>query len=275
MIFNIDYVCDRANSIKWQNGTIHGIYRHCFNIITDDGEMITVFNNKQKFSTRAYICDCGADFCGIGLKNGEKAVKKTDGIFVGNIVFNINSPKIISVHREKLKISPDISRNIIYFYSFLKELGKNSPVLTEKIYVQKLLHGLLTMQKNETEGFEQLIGLGVGLTPSCDDIISGITAWNYLLRGYTGFNEKLINFLKLKGDVKTTTVSKNLLIDVAEGYINSSLYELIKSICGDGNKLKTLTGEMAEYGSTSGIETCYGIMFGYSMANGEELKKWL
>ena len=275
MIYEIDYVCDRANSIKWQSGTICGIYRHCFNIVTDGGELITVFNNKQKFSTRAYICDCGTDFCGIELENGDKAVKKNNGIFVGNIAFIANSPKIISVHRKKLKKSGDVPRNIIKFYCLLKELGKNSPIITEKIYTQKLLRGLMKMQKNETEGFESLIGLGVGLTPSCDDIISGIAAWNYLLYGYTGFNEKLTEFLKLKGDVKTTTVSKNLLIDVAEGYINSSLYELINSICGDGNKLKALTYELAEYGSTSGIETCYGILFGYSMANNEELIKWL
>ena len=117
--------------------------------------------------------------------------------------------------------------------------------------------------------------MGAGLTPSCDDIISGISAYFYLNGIGERFNALLAKYLYENGDFATTAVSKNLLTDVAKGYINGSLYNLICAVANDEKSIEKCALDMIDYGSTSGTETCYGVILGYLLSSKKELKEWL
>ena len=117
--------------------------------------------------------------------------------------------------------------------------------------------------------------MGAGLTPSCDDIFSGISAYFYLNGIGERFNAILAEYLVKNGDVVTTSVSKNLLLDVAKGYINSTLYNVICAVAYDEKAVEKCALDMMDYGSTSGTETCYGVILGYLLSRKKELKEWL
>ena len=70
-------------------------------------------------------------------------------------------------------------------------------------------------------------------------------------------------------------LSKNLLTDVAKGYINGSLYNLICAVANDEKSIEKCALDMIDYGSTSGTETCYGVILGYILSSKKELKEWL
>ena len=178
-------------------------------------------------------------------------------------------------------------KNIGILKKTLEIYGRKSPVFENKILSEKVKCGFELLKANPMSGFSELIGLGAGLTPSCDDIISGISAYFYLNGIGERFNALLAKYLYENGDTVTTAVSKNLLTDVAKGYRNGSLYNLIcavandeKSIekCAVANDEKSIEKcalDMIDYGSTSGTETCYGVILGYLLSSKKELKEWL
>ena len=187
-------------------------------------------------------------------------------ILAGNVVFDMACPEIISVKRGKIQHGADIQKNIGILKKTLEIYGRKSPVFEDKILSEKVKYGFELLKENPLSGFSALIGLGAGLTPSCDDIISGISAYFYLNGIGERFNGILAKYLYENGDFSTAAVSKNLLTDVANGYINSSLYNLICAVANDEKSIEKCALDMIDYGSTSGTETCYGVILGYILS---------
>ena len=165
----------------------------------------------------------------------------------------------------------------------VRSSGRKSPLLEMDSPIRRrAAEGIARLKIDYRGGLESLVGLGIGLTPSCDDLLGGMAAWMYLTGQAPAFLEELRRFLKEKGEVCTTAVSRNLLADVACGIVNDGIYELICRIvsdgssdqrcglAGEGSSLERLTKRVMDYGSTSGMETCLGIVLGYHLGrNGE------
>ena len=152
---------------------------------------------------------------------------------------------------------------------------KKSPIFEDGIIKEKAERGFDILKTDLQRGFEALIGLGIGLTPSCDDMLSGMSALFHLTNTGHAFNTALASFLQSKGDLVTTTVSKNLLSDCACGHINELLYNVIYSIFKRRNDIEKHTLQLLEVGSSSGSETCAGILMGYNFLKNKEQIRWL
>ena len=275
MNLKVTHICENVNKINWHIGRTAGIYKNCFNVITEENELVTFFKTTDRFSTRAVLTDFCSNMTFLPLSDGMRVTRFEKCILAGNVVFDMACPEIISVKRGKIQHGADIQKNIGILKKALEIYGRKSPVFENKILSEKVKYGFELLKANPMSGFSALIGLGAGLTPSCDDIISGISAYFYLNGIGERFNALLAKYLYENGDTVTTAVSKNLLTDVADGYINGSLYNLICAVANDEKSIEKCALDMIDYGSTSGTETCYGVILGYILSSKKELKEWL
>lgn len=275
MNLKVTHICENVNKINWHIGRTAGIYKNCFNVITEENELVTFFKKTDRFSTRALLTDFCSNMTSLPLSDGMRVTRFEKCILAGDVVFDMTCPKIISVKRGKIPHGADIQKNIGILKKTLEIYGRKSPVFEDKILSEKVKCGFELLKANPMSGFSALIGLGAGLTPSCDDIISGISAYFYLNGIGERFNALLAKYLYENGDTVTTAVSKNLLTDVAKGYISGSLYNLICAVANDEKSIEKCALDMIDYGSTSGTETCYGVILGYILSSKKELKEWL
>ncbi len=274
-IHHITAACTNVIKTDWQSGIVAGVYNSCFNILTDERYLITVFKSTDKFSTRAMISDVCSDMNIFSAANGTRVCYKEGAIIVGGHIFLINSPKIIPVYRDTINQSENVEKNMNYFEFLMTLNAKKSPFFEDGFFKSKAQKGFNTLKKDIIKGLDMLLGLGIGLTPSCDDIIGGMAAYFHLSGKGDVFNCKLKQFLAEKGEYVTTCVSKNLLEDVSCGYINQTLYNLIYAIMCKSDDIEKHTIEMINYGSTSGTETCLGILNAYKLISGKENVNWL
>ncbi len=261
MIINALGVCE--NIIEKMHGsvTVCGIYDKCFNVKNQKNELITVFINTDFISTRAIITDYAQSINKLAIKNGENGEFKANKLIFEKLTIDLSSYKTIKTKRSSVKTEQ--KPYIDEFTDYINQYGKNS-VLRDKenIVYKKFINGLIFLNIDNEKLFDSLLGLGAGLTPSCDDFISGLTALFYLTNKNADFNKQLKTYINAKGWEKTTFVSSNLLLDVAVGYINLAIYNLIYSLFNDKTKLKENTIKMINYGSSSGTEVCLGILAG-------------
>jgi Protein of unknown function (DUF2877) len=117
-----------------------------------------------------------------------------------------------------------------------------------------------------------LLGLGLGLTPSADDLLCG------LMLAYFLFTENLKRNLRKAAEInkailhyctQTTTLSQNYLRQAAAGngteLTETVIESLLTSKIGSGRVARATIG-LLSLGSTSGTDTAIGIMLGSILA---------
>lgn len=101
-------------------------------------------------------------------------------------------------------------------------------------------------------------GRGRGLTPAGDDILTGYGA---VLQAF-GKAETLTEALR-NCTSQTTEVSKAYLYAMMKGYANERFIQLLLQVKeGDPEKIRSLTEQIKQTGSTSGCDTLYGMYLG-------------
>jgi Protein of unknown function (DUF2877) len=123
---------------------------------------------------------------------------------------------------------------------------------------------------------QQLIGLGTGLTPSGDDLLTGYLAglWCAARR-----EPDRLRFLSLLRDLvrdlsrRTNDVSRTYLRLAARGQVSSVLADLAAAICAGAARERVITRAEAamRVGHTSGMETVNGLLLGLAAWDGSEL----
>ena len=275
MNYKITHICEPIYDLNWTSGTVIGIYDRCFNVLTDTGQLITIFKKTNKYSTRAILTDIDFSITLLGLSEGLMAFRSEKSITVGNIVFDSSGAEKILTKRTPVEITSEYTDNILLFADILEKNHKKSPVFEDGIVKEKINRGFDILKTDLSGGFAALVGLGIGLTPSCDDMLSGMSALFHLTNSGHRFNNTLAEFLQSRGDLVTTTVSKNLLTDYANGHINEIVYNVVYSILKNKNDIEKYTLQLIEVGSSSGSETCTGILKGYNFLKDKEQIKWL
>lgn len=141
---------------------------------------------------------------------------------------------------------PEATRKNIYFLPFLAGLKQ----LVEEIKEKRL--------KTFTGKF---VGLGVGLTPSGDDFLTGLLAtWQYF--EFPLYKELETQRATLQQEFKgrTTDVSYFMLKHCLEGQVNETLLDLLKNLDGD---LTSQLQQVLDIGSTSGTDMLAGVSVAY------------
>lgn len=103
---------------------------------------------------------------------------------------------------------------------------------------------------------EHLIGFGPGLTPSCDDFLSGLILYLY----YRNYDQNLLQDLVFLARDKTSILSYHMLKNAAVGKAYKSYLDLIKVLGGgEGDLLDVLIDRVLSYGASSGSDFLFGV----------------
>lgn len=112
---------------------------------------------------------------------------------------------------------------------------------------------------------QQLIGLGLGLTPSGDDFLAGIIMGFFRMGKKTEAKYLACYFNKAASD-RTTFVSLAFYRALAHGFVTEPYTQLLESIgSGERSQLERILKRIGELGATSGWDTLTGILFGISL----------
>lgn len=123
-----------------------------------------------------------------------------------------------------------------------------------------------------TAAARRLVGLGVGLTPSGDDLLSGL-----MLASVLGSKNgvvpaeipSMLSGIPTMAEGMTSVLSLEFLKQAAEGRANEKLRCLVEEIyTGDERSVEERTREVVRMGETSGTDTVVGLLLGIGMTSG-------
>ncbi len=139
-----------------------------------------------------------------------------------------------------------------------------SPVIKELRQLQVFINGGC---QDAEPVFDYWIGRGAGLTPSGDDILTGVcAAFAALIPDRPHWIEALASYLKQYGEKRTTAVSVAYLSYAAGNQFHSHLIQLMESLLQpDQQQIALALEEMKKMGHTSGTDTMIGVLAGISV----------
>jgi len=139
----------------------------------------------------------------------------------------------------------------------------NSRLIQEIIALESLVKNRADKQAKDI--FDFWLGRGPGLTPSGDDMMTGICASLYLLEksDHTEFISLLVSYLYTYGEKRTTPVAYEYLLYATKGEFHSTILNMCSALLqADQNNLEDALEEMEQIGHTSGVDTLLGILIG-------------
>lgn len=283
-------ICSEAflrSGRKWE---IHSVYRHTVNIRADgmllavhpDRILLTPLSlavplNEREFEQFAEKAECGR---GLFIHLNEKEGSGACSICAGGSVWRTGvweswNPRI------SLRLFPDHLRILgKETEKFLRERGREKgglgnaaarpePQLSDDLltavlrgHVREILRCGLSDMEGLKESAAAMLGLGVGLTPSGDDFLTGL-----LLAFFTGLPRDMEAVLEeLKGKIKnsvfrTNDISRQYLLCACRGKYGMQLHELIAAGTEQAEIRRALE-KAAEIGHSSGVDTLNGLLAG-------------
>lgn len=266
---------------EWSEGAVHSVYRHTVNIRLENGNLISLISRRTLLHPFA-------------IRLEEDGMEQLPGIREGGVcratqaeirLDGQNGPVVLSWGREQLKnLSVNRLRGDAPAAALLEILNRkagenaaksalgftvdpalDSPLLPWKERIYRLIAAALRAEAKEaaTVG-TQLVGLGWGLTPTCDDFIAGMLAafWfnrDYPIRKLAGLGE----CLAVCGETQTTAVSAQFLKWAAKGYFSQGILELLECLRGEDEVcLCAKLQQLLSVGHSSGCDTLMGIVCG-------------
>lgn len=163
----------------------------------------------------------------------------------------IKKLKIIPLSKEIL-IKSDL-KNILEDMNLLEHSGFS--MNQNLFHLYKDIHRIKTIKE---EHIKQLIGSGLGLTPTGDDFLQGLIFTEQLLKNPPYIQKIVENQLKMR---TTTDVSLSYYEAIFEGYGNEPLILLVEALKeASSSKIKKSLSLLQQYGETSGYDLLMGIL---------------
>lgn len=280
-------------------GHVHSIFERSFFIYTYDKRLLFIVKKGLSNGPINIIIDLAANqsFTCIALERGDIVMRQNDSLLVGKSLEILldgtevweSSKKLLKVDDltnldkkislvKRLAIDQGRHDGLGQLIEFEREITKGGEVRNTSLniiatkalprlkeFATGILVNNIVMVQKATEG---LIGLGLGLTPSADDTLSGIMAGLYILgnsfplyKSYTlSVNKAIISKLDA---TKTTLVSKEFLEYAARGEVVENVSNVIIGVLSPSeNLLGSRVETLLKMGETSGTDITLGIILG-------------
>lgn len=286
-------------------GSIEGAFDNSLYINVGEDKLLRVIGNSEYISENSILIDAddpSFSFKSIGISKGMKVVLNKNNLFIDN---NIVFSNIENISKWTAPQLPDFSS-----VKELETVMLNLRILRDTIYTCPSKEGLVPLLENvelmgsidlflkpQKEGFvekarsgiertmwglfsydinaignstKSIIGLGPGLTPSCDDflagLILGLKIGNEILKGNGHNDEEYFNnvadtIYKNASD-KTTIFSLNMIREACEGVCPLAELDLIYSLLTkDPDEVSKHAKVLIKMGETSGADVAIGIYY--------------
>jgi hypothetical protein len=294
---------------------VHSIFKNACNLVTVKDEFITILNCDRRIYPMSVVIDGkgNLDFTALNIYKDmefilhKRRIYNADaGIYIDvsdakrwNSEPGLNFDPVSHSSIEKNLQSLERGINSFGKFSFIAPLlmcmGEKYSCLNINIQLKEELEERykfiverfcefidLVIQNNFHEvsySAKKLIGLGVGLTPSMDDFISGLMVSLIYLTKYYGIRiseaYNLNSAIIRQGVEGTTRVSTEMLTFSSLGKSSQLIRSLILALLCEKDDYIILqrVKEAVEVGETSGTDTILGIYVGFKIINNIKFSK--
>ena len=157
-------------------------------------------------------------------------------------------------------------RQILHYLVDPSSFREDVPVLEKLAELKGLISGNEGIEAEDV--FNYWMGRGLGLTPSGDDVITGICAVLSALKGTNQtFLQQLKSYLVEHGRTRTTHIALEYLLYASDNKFHTHLLEICTVLDKPrGPEFVKALEEMKKMGHTSGADTLVGILVGIKAA---------
>lgn len=267
-------MCDTIPEVlaKTKTVCVHSVFQHACNLQTQTQELITLQTFGMPLVPRGCILPCNNLLT--LFKQGEQIAISVDQ----RLIAHSCQIKLDGVPLSSLRLGREITlEELVGLKHALDDfLPKGAPVngiyqmlqgkssifpAAALVSVQDAIQGLEAWLKNQEVSsdqldryFQNLIGFGIGLTPSVDDFLVGVLFILDALKEPR--RSRLVSALTLFLS-RTTDISKTMLQNASEGRYGAQLLALFSVSCD----LSVAIAQVVDYGHSSGHDMLCGIAF--------------
>ncbi len=281
-------------------GCVHSIFSSTINILVENRRLVSVIKSEKSLCPYSVLVECDESFLDIPIKVGDVVyISKWDIKFrkihlkiskdTLDLSFKVIRKEKTDIHLVETKIK-DLKKYLLLNGNrsgILSVLGEIESIFIEgmsrkivcsnSIYENfaskvKLFIGCLSDRTFDNLSYitSNLVGFGIGLTPSSDDFLCGIMAALLYGSSYTNYNSDyfldIFEKMVLNIENRTTLVSENFLINSSKGVFPIFIKELCSYLFSDDSyekiELYRYMNKVLSYGETSGSDILCGIYIG-------------
>lgn len=277
-------------------GEVHSVFERTFNILVS-GLLAGVVRSDVSLSPIDILTDIPAEktMPSLGIKKGIPVKLENEIILVDEVLeisledaepwqppSRVDAPLAPQLILRNLKLAKQIARDKKTREGLGQLLSSVDEILGEKLSLSNKFNEIAgavlphlvdmvkaTMSRN-INGLEKavksLIGLGPGLTPSADDMLTGFTSslW-WISRSLTkgiDYVDRVNSIIASNAD-KTNLLSRQLLQHATRGEVNERLAKLLEALLsGKLSDIEPSLRRVMKIGETSGIDMTVGVLLG-------------
>lgn len=246
-------------------GVVRGVYRHSVNVETQ-GLFFTVLHPTPDSGPACAILARGADFSGLGVSPGQTVRWERGALEMGGLRLVFSGATVCdcrfgaqalplpdpaaAARRLEALLAPAAQKNAARWGEELREaLDQRAGGVC----------AALEQRADPAGAVRQLVGFGPGLTPSGDDILTGLYAALRVLGGGAADLEGLEKALAACAG-RTTQVGGWMLTCALDGRWRASL-QAVLAACADPalTSLPAAVEQLLTVGASSGYDMCSGV----------------
>ncbi|MDY0235902.1 MAG: DUF2877 domain-containing protein [Gudongella sp.] len=259
---------------------IHSIFKRVINISSAEKILYTISNISTDNAPYTMKIDFSGNFNETIVKE-DRIIIGDESIIIGNLKIELSEVDLWSPIGKKstdYSIS-NIENNIKLFNSLIIENGENggckdyylknflninghmqSPIEEELSKRIEIFYKSLLANSLNKEHVKNLIGLGIGLTPSGDDFLTGFLASIYKFEKNNEIHSRISQFV-YPLLYSTTDISAAMLKAAIEGKYRETLHGFIHSFLeSDNDSFIKSFKNMLSIGSSSGTDLSIGVV---------------
>ena len=262
MIFRITKLSTYASQIIQNEtvGSVHSVYRSTINVMVND-HLLALQTKHSPFSPISLITDLNhEEFNQTNITEGQTVTFDLSSATVLNLAPEEKIPHKIR-HELYKKFSRIIQESDTCGFDSIFQISSNVEKDLVLTVAETKIHTADTLfhKKNYVEAanvISELVGLGIGLTPSGDDFLCGILA-GYHIQGLENSPEALCLKEAIYEQLsRTNEISRAFLVSALEGHFSQAVNEL-----WNNPDAETITQMFRAIGHSSGMDTLCGIYY--------------
>ena len=258
------------------SGQIHSVYEHTINVVLE-GQLLALQSSRSLLSPLSIRLDLtDPEFAGLGPAPGDPCSVYEEGIWLPT---GKPSPLSIKLTKDTCVYDPhlpasypgELSNLTDEILRFLSLVTQGDEVYT--IFAGASPEPLLSVVRGRLQQAEAaarnhqwtlcaetlcgLIGLGIGLTPSGDDFLSGVLAALQITKPRHGPLCEALSDTVLASLARTNDISSAFLKCAAGGLFSEAVITLFRS--HTGSAIEAACRAFLQIGHSSGLDTLCGI----------------
>ncbi len=262
---------------------IHSVFDKVINVEDDSGDLYSISNSYTDKAPYTLKTDYNFSFKD-KIEKGQALFKSGNMLTTSTLKIDVSKAKLEDMKLMKIKKYNEsiIKYNLASIYDLISNIGnaggckyyfmknllniENSmPTSIEKelsLRIEKF-YNAFTFSGIKKEDILKLVGLGIGLTPSGDDFLTGFLGAVYIFEKNSTKFDIISNILNIE-ELSTNDISKAMLRAVINGQIREYLADFIYAVFEEDNiNLTNKFENLMKVGSSSGTDMSIGVVLGF------------